>query len=108
MAAGHGHACAAAVQNSLQTIRRTVRFRFDKSPGGYTVTPKVLVERFSQPTKRITSAAQYRSTFAYETPDSSVERETGVRDTGEYWYAIGRDEAMESQLAERIKDKLQG
>jgi len=93
------------VQNSLQTIRRTIHFEFDKLPGGYIVTPKVVVERFSQHTKRVTSTAQYHSVFSNNDP-LDVTRKQYEQQLDNAWYAIGRDPAMEAKLAKAIKQKL--
>jgi len=94
-----------AMQDTLQTIRRTVRFEFDRGSGGNTVTPKVLVERFAQPNNRITSTGEYRGYFATTDEPSSM-RSPYSTSSEDYWYAIGRDYAMEAELAKAIKAKL--
>ncbi|MGA2233336.1 MAG: hypothetical protein ABSH22_20730 [Tepidisphaeraceae bacterium] len=93
-----------AMQNTLQTIRRTIAFEFEKIPGGYTVTPKVLVERLYMRPNRITNPTQAPGSFTAGEP-------TGVlggnaENATPYWYAIGRDLAMESQLAQSIKQRI--
>jgi hypothetical protein len=93
------------LQNSLQTIRRTIYFEFQKLPGGYVVTPKVVVERSASPTKHITSSSQYAFIFAYQ-PPSANEIASGAPAAGYFWYAIGRDLAMEAQMATAIKEKI--
>jgi hypothetical protein len=86
------------MQDTAQAIRRTIQFDFDRpSAGGCTVTPKVLIERFVQPNRRISSTGEYRPYFS---PIDSKER------ANDYWYAIGRDYEMESALALAIKQKV--
>jgi hypothetical protein len=95
-----------AWQNSLQTIRRTIQFEFDRQSGGATVSPKVLIERFSQPNRRITSTGEYRRFF---TPQPTAAEASAVdKDDQEYgyWYSVGRDYAMEAELASAIKLRL--
>jgi hypothetical protein len=87
------------MEDTVQAIRRTVRFDFERQPGGgCTVTPKVLIERFVQPNKRITSTGEYRQYFS---PIDSTELNV------DYWYAIGRDYEMESDLAIAIRQRMQ-
>jgi hypothetical protein len=98
------------VMNSLQTIRRTIRFDFEKLPDGYAATPRVLVERLSQPEGRVTSPAQYRGFFSEPTlPEEHASRfaEAELGTYGEDWYAIGRDYKMEEQLAQAVKQRLE-
>jgi hypothetical protein len=85
-------------QDTLQTVRRTVRFEFDHSGNGGTVSPKVLVERFAQPNNQITSTGEYRNYFSADTADANK--------TNDYWYPIGRDYALEAQLAHAIKLRI--
>jgi hypothetical protein len=87
-----------ATENTVQAIRRTIHFDFDRRPdGGSTVTPKVVVERFVQPNKRITSTGEYREYFS---PVDSASKDE------DYWYAIGRDYEMESDLIIAIREKI--
>lgn len=94
------------VQNSLQTIRRTIEFDFEKLPGGYTVTPKVVVERLASRNPHITSTAEYGGVVtgaeAGAMPAVGAQNET----TPPYWYAINRDRPMEAQLAKTIEQRL--
>jgi hypothetical protein len=92
-----------AAQDSVQTIRRTIRFEFDREPNGCTVTPKVLIERLAQPNKRITSSAEYRKFF--RVPENRSPLDTT---TDDYWFSIGRDYAMEAELTQAIQTQLTG
>jgi hypothetical protein len=94
------------MQSSLQTIRRTIHWTIEKSNGGYTATPKVVVERFSEAGRRITSPTQYRVAFAYQSVSGSPERDQGRELPDRYWYAIGRDQTLETALADSVRDKL--
>lgn len=90
--------------SSTSTIRRTIRFDIRKrDDGGYIAEPKVLVERLSLNGKRITAVVDYGSAFAPQ----PTEPNTGPGDPvppNMYWYAIGRDTALEKVLAEDIAD----
>jgi len=97
-------------KSSLATIRRTAQFEFsrDENSGIVTVWPKVLVERQSQPERRITSVVQYRAALSPNPSErGSRERDAGLDvPTKPYWYAIGRDNELERKLAEAIEQKV--
>jgi hypothetical protein len=68
--------------------------------------PKVVVEREAVVGRRITAVVQARSAFA---PAPGQERRLGADGKlipSRYWYAIGRDEALEKTLAKSVQDKL--
>jgi hypothetical protein len=96
-------------QSTLATVRRTITFRFDRNEAGdtYTVTPEVLVERYAQAEQRLTSAALYRAAFR-RNPDARGSREAdrGINLPQRYWYELGRDVALEKDLAEAIRARL--
>jgi hypothetical protein len=95
------------LQSSLQTIRRSIHFELSRSEDGlYTAHPKVLVEKLSLVQRRITSVAQYRYIFSPLGNDATFTTAQGTVVPTRYWYAIGRDEALEKQLAESIAKKL--
>ncbi len=72
---------------TLGTIRRTILFQFNReSSGGYTVVPKVLVERQAH------IEAKYMIDPNFIAPA--------------YWYAIRRDTALELKLAASVREKL--
>ena len=91
-------------QSSLATIRRTIRFIIRRDPDGtFVAKPKVVVERYSSVERRITSAAQYHDIFSIRLLDVDREREfTGTEVPAEYWYAIGRDDELERELARDV------
>ena len=71
---------------SLGCTRRTIHFQFEQVDNkGYKVTPKVLVERRS-----------------IVDPKYRIDPE----EPSEYWYALRRDQRMESHLAESIRERL--
>ena len=72
--------------NSLGTIRRTIRFEFTEEAGRFTAAPKVLVERYS------VIDPKYR---AQESDAPTA-----------YWYALGRDTALERRLAQAVQKRL--
>jgi hypothetical protein len=103
----------ASVESSLATTRRTIRFEFIKlDDGGYRVEPKVLIERRSIAEQRITSVVLYRQTFkrpvasGKHAPSGSRESDEGVYLPARYWYPIGRDEALEKNIAARMESRL--
>ena len=95
-------------ESTLATVRRTVRFEIDEQDDGtFACVPKVLVERYAQTERRITSVTQYRESFSNEAGVfGSRERDKGVDIPVMYWYAIGRDAALERDLAAAIRGRL--
>ena len=71
-------------ENSLGTIRRSIRFEFAEETGRFQVAPKVLVERFSAIDPK------------YQVQDEATS----------YWYTIGRDHELEKRLAVTIQKRL--
>lgn len=95
-------------QSTLGLLRRTVRISFDRlQDGSFQATPKVLVERDSMIERRITSVDQYQNAFAIQQQDVARETEkSGTDIPGEYWYPVGRDPALEKQLAQSARNRL--
>lgn len=95
-------------QSSLGTMRRTVRFTVRRLPdGSFEASPKVLVERSSLLERRITSVDQYQNVFAVEQFDAMRQTErTGENIPAQYWYSVGRDPALEKQLAASARERL--
>jgi hypothetical protein len=96
-------------RDSMQTIRRTLRFEISRNDdGSYTARPKVVVEQFSLVEQRITSVSQSRLIFTGVNPspiqDTELDR-TSPKQT-QYWYAVGRDETMEKNVANEVSDRL--
>jgi hypothetical protein len=95
------------MQDSLTTIRRSIRFEIERSEDGtYSMTPKVLVERETILERRITSAAQYRSVFSGPAVGSrtAIDEDAGVPIV--YWTPIGRDLEMERHLAASVREQV--
>jgi hypothetical protein len=96
-------------QSTLGTMRRTVRIDIRRLDNGtYEASPKVLIERDSMIERRITSVDQYTLAFSIRLIDVGHEvEETGEADVPpEYWYSVGRDSALEKQLADAAKRRL--
>ena len=101
-------------ESSLATVRRTVRFEVSgQEDGSFEAAPKVLVERYSVVEHRITSVTQYRDIFALTREEALRERDRQRNPMLEqegiptsYWYAIGRDLALERNLASAIRGKV--
>jgi hypothetical protein len=98
----------AVLESSLATVRRTVRFEVRRREDGeYEAVPKVLVERYSQSERRVTSVARYAEIFTIENVEGSRTRDKLGADLPEaYWYAVGRDTALELQIANDIRSDL--
>lgn len=97
----------AELQCTLSTMRRTVRFHFTRTADGkYICEPKVVVERYAMPERRITAVDQYLEAFTtlHAAEDATTEEGQAIR--VEYWYADGRDYDLERVLAESIRNKL--
>ena len=96
-------------QSTLGTMRRTVRIDVRKGDGGtFTAAPKVVIERYSMLEKRITSVAQYRDVFSLTSRDLKLDAEQQDQSavSSEFWYATGRDSALEKSIAESIRRNL--
>jgi hypothetical protein len=92
---------------SIGTIRRTVRFQLTrKDDGTYVAEPKVLVERFSSAERRLTAIHEYHAAFSGPRPFGDMQSDAGVRLPTDYWYALGRDEALEKDLASAVARRL--
>ncbi len=95
--------------DSLQTIRRSVRFDLSRGPDGtYVARPKVLIEQSSHPERRISAVSEAARAFVPQGEPRMRVTEEGVAVPSRYWYALGRDEAMERQLANSVREKLGG
>ena len=97
-------------QSSLGTVRRTMRFEITRggSPeSGWTVVPKVLVERESVAERRITSPTYYTSFFRRDiNAYGSRLSDQGLDVPTDYFYPTGRDSALERKLAAMITARL--
>jgi len=97
----------AEVQCSLATMRRTVRFYIKRQDDGiFVCEPKVVVERYAMPERRITSVDQYLEAFSTLHAAQSALTDEGEAVRVEYWYAVGRDAALERALADSIRGKV--
>lgn len=96
------------VLSTLQTVRRTVRFEVTRTPdGSYIAQPKVLVEKFSHPERRLSNPSQYSEAFTPLAETNTRLTEEGATVANRYWYALGRDEAMERELANSVREKIE-
>ena len=56
--------------------------------------------------RRITSQAQYSQAFTSVGENPNIINDQGVSIPTRYWYSLGRDEAMEKELANSVREKL--
>jgi hypothetical protein len=97
----------AVAESSLASIRRTIRFDFERRDDGtFSVVPSVTVERYSAAERRITSAMLYRSAFRKTTATGTRESDRGIAIPGRYWYRIGSDPVLEKDLAEAVRRRV--
>jgi hypothetical protein len=95
---------AALAESTLSTVRRTARFDVRRlDDGRYEATPRVLVERYSVEERRITNVIQFREIYSIELGEGSRTRDRGVELPVEYWFATGRDTALEKRLADSVR-----
>ena len=96
--------------SSLATYRRTLRFDIDKlEGGGYAASPRVVIERFARTESPITASVFLRNAFR-STRGGRIygtrETDRGVYLPRQYWYATGRDEALEKNVASELRKQL--
>ena len=95
--------------SSLASIRRTVRFNLIRQEDGtYLATPRVLIERYASVERRLTSITQYHTAFSSPRPTQESDTTTTPGLPTDYWYAVGRDQALEKDLAAAIQHRLNG
>ena len=99
----------AVMESTLGTVRRTVRVQVERrDDGSYVATPKVVVERYAQAERRVTSVARYSEVLGLD-PLQEGSRERDRRGAGlpaAYWYALDRDEPLERQIADDVRQDL--
>ena len=97
-------------EDTLGTIRRTVRFEIKRGGAGYEVVPKVLVERFASAERRLTAISQYHQAFSGPRAfaDSADLSGDAILENAavDYWYPLHRDADLEKDLAMRINERL--
>lgn len=99
----------AAMESTLGTVRRYVRIEFvRREDGTYQASPKVVVERYAQSERRVTSVARYSEVFALDPAQQGTrERDRlGADLPPAYWYALGRDEPLERLIADDVRRDL--
>jgi hypothetical protein len=93
--------------DSLQTTRRSVRFELARNAdGSYIARPKVLIEQSSHPERRLSSVSQFTGAFIVPAETPTRITEEGITVPNRYWYATGRDQAMEKELVDSVRSKL--
>jgi hypothetical protein len=97
------------MESTIGTVRRFVRIEVvRRGDGTYEATPKVVVERYAQSERRITTVARYAEVFALDPAQQGTrERDKlGADLPPAYWYALGRDEALERQIVDDVRRDL--
>jgi hypothetical protein len=99
----------AALESTFATVRRSVRLELRRREDGtYEAVPKVVVERYAQAERRITSVARYAEVLGLDplAEGSRARDRLGADLPAAYWYALGRDEALERQIADDVRRDL--
>jgi hypothetical protein len=95
------------LQSTLATMRRTIHFDLHRLPdGSFAAAPKVLIEHHALAERRITSVTEYLDVFATQRPLDEEYTEEGVLLVPDYWYAVGRDYALERELAAQLRAQM--
>jgi hypothetical protein len=95
--------------SSLATYRRTIRFDIEKTATGYRAAPRVVIERYARTETPITASVYLRNAFRTQRNSrawGSRETDRGVYLPRQYWYATGRDEALEKNVASEARKQL--
>ena len=97
------------LDNSLDSYRRSIRFRFDRIPGGYAMTPRVIIERYTQAEQPVASSVYLGTIYGGRRYPTRGTRETdrGVYLPQAYWYATGRDYDLENQIAQDVLKRIE-
>ncbi len=95
-------------ESTLATVRRTVDWNVARlDDGSFEATPTVIVERYAATERRLTSAMQYQEIFSNEhLVEGNRLRDQGVDVPVEYWYATGRDRALERRLVRSVESSI--
>jgi hypothetical protein len=97
--------------SSLSTYRRTIRFDIEKlDAGGYRAAPRIVIERYARTESPITASVYLRNAFRTQRNSrawGSRETDRGVYIPRQYWYATGRDEALERNVAAEVRKQLE-
>lgn len=97
------------LEASLGTVRRRVLFRLGRSEDDtFWLEPRVVVERQALLERRITNAVDYRSALGPGRQAGSRRSDLGEPIPSHYWYAVGRDDALERSLLNRIARRSGG
>jgi hypothetical protein len=93
---------------SLATHRRTIRFEFERKDGLFEVSPYVIIERYARAEQPIAADIYLRSSLVTRKHPALGTKETdrAVYLPSSYWYATGRDTALERQLAKQVQQVL--
>jgi hypothetical protein len=98
---------AQTMDSTMQTMRRTIRFEVVRSQDGtFEAQPRVLVEKFALPERRVTTVSEFRDVLVPVGKVATVQTATGQTLPNEYWYSVGRDTALERELAKSVQDRL--
>lgn len=97
-------------KSSLATHRRTLRFDIEARGDHFIATPRVVVERHAQAERPVTASVYLRNAFRSQRPrdraSGTRESDRGIFLPRQYWYATGRDEALERNVAGVLEKRV--
>ena len=97
---------------SLANYRRTLRFDIQRlAAGGFRATPRVVIERYVQTGRPSTAQVYLREAFRSQRrqhPVGTPESDRGILIPRTYWYATGRDVALEKKVAQELSKLVNG
>ncbi|MFO0839881.1 MAG: hypothetical protein U1D55_15320 [Phycisphaerae bacterium] len=90
------------LESSLHTIRRTVTIHLEPQPqpGSHRVSVEVQKERLNAPSRQVTTASGALAIYSERMPTEEGLR--AIRGEAAYWTPLGRDEAMEQNLLDKL------
>ncbi len=93
--------------SSFGTYSRTVQWRVTRDDkGGFVAVPRVVVERFSTKSRRVTSLVDFRAAPGQSQSLGGLPQSNLEEVPADSWYAIGRDKALELALAQDLQDRM--
>jgi hypothetical protein len=91
------------------THRRVAHFKIARlADDSYVCEPRVVVEHYAMPERRITAVYQYQDAFSLHRQFEEQTNDDGTPLRVDYWYAERRDEVLERAMAARIREYLRG
>jgi hypothetical protein len=93
--------------SSVGTYSRTVHWQVTPDAGGgFSAIPHVVVERFTAPPRHVTTLIDFRDVLTRSESQTGLSQSNLDAIPVSRWYAIGRDKALEVELAQDLLDRM--